>query len=103
EAPKREPGASIPWGPNHEFKDGWIDLVDPDTGATVARYRGDAALRKFAPGSNYVIVYDETEDGVPYIHLLEPRLVRTPSPVDPHTSSAQIAAPSKRREGSRPG
>ena len=75
-APKREPGASIPWGPNHEFKDGWIDLVDPRTGLTVARYRGDAILSGFAYGSKYVVVYDETEDGVPYIHLLEPRLVR---------------------------
>ena len=76
EAPERERNASIPMGSRDEFVDGWIDLVDPATGLTVARYRGDSGLKGFADGSRYVVAYQETEAGVPYIHLLEPRLVR---------------------------
>ncbi len=76
EAPERGRGASIPLGSRDEFVDGWIDLVDPGTGLTVARYHGDSGLKGFAFGSRYVVAYQETEAGVPYIHLLEPKLVR---------------------------
>lgn len=77
EAPERRRGASIPPpGSRNEFVDGLIDLVDTATGLTVARYRGDSSLKGFAYGSRYVVAYQETEAGVPYIHLLEPRLVR---------------------------
>ena len=61
-----------------ELYDGWIDLVDPSTGATLARYHGDEFLAGFAAGSRCVVTHQETDAGVPYIHLLEPRLSRGP-------------------------
>ncbi len=59
-----------------QLRDAWLDLVDPDTGLTIARYRQDAAVKGFAAGSRYVVDYQETDAGVPFLHLLEPRLVR---------------------------
>jgi len=56
--------------------DGWLDLVDPATGRTLARHRDDAKFSGFAAGSSYVVVYHETDAGVPYLHLLEPKLSR---------------------------
>ena len=76
EAPETDPDEGIRLELSSQSRDGWIDLVDPATGLTIARYRGDASLKGFAHGSRYVVVYEETEAGVPYIHLLEPRLVR---------------------------
>ena len=59
-----------------ELRDGWVDLVDPATGRTHARYHQDNALGKFVAGSRYVVDYEETEAGVPFIHIMEPRLSR---------------------------
>ena len=56
------------------LRDGWLDLVDPATGRTIARYHQDSAFMQLAGG--YVIGYHETEAGVPFLHLLEPRLSR---------------------------
>lgn len=60
-----------------ELRDGWVDLVDPTTGRTLARYHQDNALKGFAAGSGrYVVDYEETDAGVPFIHILELRLAR---------------------------
>ena len=59
-----------------QLRDGWLDLVDPGTGRTLARYHQDGLFVGFAGGSRYVIGYEETEAGVPFLHLLEPRLSR---------------------------
>lgn len=56
------------------MRDGWLDLVDPATGRTLARYHQDNTLGRFAGG--YVVDYHETTAGVPFLHLLEPRLSR---------------------------
>ena len=79
-APDLEWGERVPAGspmteapPRLEY-DGWLDLVDPDTGLTIARHRNDGHLLGFAQGSRYIVAYHETDEGVPYLHLLEPRL-----------------------------
>ena len=54
--------------------DGVLDLVDPETMRTLARYRSDLPLRGFAHGSDMILAYEETEEGVPWLHLLRPRL-----------------------------
>lgn len=59
-----------------QLRDGWLDLVDPGTGRTLARYHQDGVFVGFAGGSRYVIGYEETAAGVPFLHLLEPRLSR---------------------------
>ena len=59
-----------------QLRDGWLDLVDPGTGRTLARSHHDGVFVGFAGGSRYVIGYEETEAGVPFLHLLEPRLSR---------------------------
>lgn len=56
--------------------DSWVELLDPNTGETLARYFDKGFLFGFAAGSRYLVGYHETEAGVPYIHLLEPRLSR---------------------------
>ena len=56
--------------------DTWVELLDPATGETLARYFDKGAFERFVPGSRYLISYHETDAGVPYIHLLEPRLSR---------------------------
>ena len=60
--------------PMHEIHNSWVELLDPDTGETLARYFDEGFLLGFVPGSRYVKAYHETDAGVPYIHLLEPRL-----------------------------
>ncbi len=60
--------------PFDQLRDSWLDLVDPATGLTIARYHSDAALLGFAGG--YVPWVQESDAGVPYLHLLEPRLSR---------------------------
>ena len=62
--------------PRHDIHDSWVELLDPDTGETLARYFDEGFLLGFVPGSRYVKAYHETDAGVPYIHLLEPRLTR---------------------------
>ena len=57
--------------------DSWVELLDPATGETLARYFDKGGfLYHFVPGSRYLVAYHETDAGVPYIHLLEPRLSR---------------------------
>ena len=70
------PGGQIPEAPWQTVLDGWLDLIDPQTGRTLARYRGDDALLGFAHGSRYVVAYHEPESGGAYLHLLEPALSR---------------------------
>lgn len=57
-----------------KLSDAWLDLVDPDTGRTIGRHHQDGILLGFASGSRYVVAYHETDAGVPFIHLLEPRV-----------------------------
>lgn len=78
DAPPMGLGQRVPQGPWRELYDGWIDLVDPSAGTTLARYHDDEFLTGFAAGSRYVVTYHETDAGVPYIHLLEPKLSRGP-------------------------
>lgn len=59
-----------------KLSDGWLDLVDPDTGRTIGRHHQDGIFLGFAGGSGYAVAYHETDAGVPFIHLLEPRLSR---------------------------
>lgn len=62
--------------PPHIRSDSWLELLDPVTGRTLARHFDRGAFERFVPGSRYLISYHETDAGVPYIHLLEPRLSR---------------------------
>ena len=77
--PNRPPGGAVNINtePYQTIFDGWLDLVDPSTGKTIARYHGDDGTIGFAAGSRLFIAFHETEAGVPYIHLLNPRLSRT--------------------------
>ena len=58
------------------LRESWLDLVDPATGRTIARYRQDNALGGFAGGSGYLVDYRETDAGVPFLRLLKPQLSR---------------------------
>ena len=62
-----------PW---QDIYDSGVELLDPATGETLARYFDKGFLTGFVPGSRYLKAYHETDAGVPYIHLLEPRLSR---------------------------
>ena len=59
-----------PRAPPKALTDSWLDLVDPATGSTLARYQTDEAIIGFASGSRYVVLYRESEAGVPSITLL---------------------------------
>ena len=72
-------GTPIPQAPPRLQFDGWVDLVDPETGLTIVRHQNDGHLLGFAQGSRYVVAYHETDDGVPYLHLLEPEVVGRPA------------------------
>ena len=52
--------------------DGVLDLIDPETGRTLARYRSDLPFPGFVYGSDMVMAYEETQEGVPRVHLLRP-------------------------------
>ena len=58
--------------PGHTIYDGVLDLIDPETGRTLARHRSDLPLPGFVYGSDMVIAYEETQEGVPRLHLLRP-------------------------------
>lgn len=73
--PTRDP-ARLRSIPSERLLDSWLDLVDPATGHTVARYRDDYVLSRFANGSRYLVRYRETAAGIPSITLLNPRLSR---------------------------
>lgn len=62
--------------PREQRLDSWLDLVDPSTGRTIARYRDDHVLSRFANGSRYLVRYRETAAGIPSITLLNPKLSR---------------------------
>lgn len=76
--PNRPPGGGILVNtePLQTIFDGWLDLVDPATGETIARYHGDDLFLGFAGGSRYLLAYRESEAGIPYIRLLDPALSR---------------------------
>ena len=57
--------------------DSWLDLVDPLTGRTLARYRDDYVLSRVANGSRYLVRYRESEMGIVYMTLVRPRLHRS--------------------------
>lgn len=69
-------GNEMPSEPLREVVDGWLDLVDPETGRTIARRRFDGVFPGFAENSRYLVAYHETDGGVPFLHFLEPRLSR---------------------------
>lgn len=81
------PGEPIPEVPWQTVLDGWLDLVDPSTGRTVARYQVDDALLGFAHGSQYVVSYHEPRAGGAYIHLLEPNITRGDRPGRGHAAT----------------
>ncbi len=56
------------------IQDGVLDLINPETGQTLARYRSDLRFRHFVYGSDMVVAYEETQAGVPWLHLLRPRV-----------------------------
>ncbi len=45
--------------------DGVMDLIDPETARTLARYRSDLPMPGFVYGSDMVMAYEETSAGVP--------------------------------------
>ncbi len=65
-------------GPRQAMWDSWLELIDPSSGKTLARHYDKGVFKTFANGSRsrYFYSYHETDAGVPYIHLLEPRLSR---------------------------
>lgn len=90
------PGGQIPEAPWQTVLDGWLDLIDPATGRTIARYQGDDALLGFANGSRYVVSYHEPDSGGSYIRLLEPRLSRVSSGLGRHASPTPSTRPVRR-------
>ena len=68
-------GGTLP-DPVQDVYDSWVELLDPATGETLARYFDKGVRSGFVLGSRYLVAYHETDAGVPYIHLLEPRLSR---------------------------
>lgn len=71
----------VPQVPPRKTWDGWVELVDPSTGRTLARHRNDGFLSGVAHGSGYLVGHYETDAGVPYIHLLQPRIAGWPTPL----------------------
>lgn len=90
------PGGQIPEAPWQTVLDGWLDLIDPATGRTIARYHGDDALLGFANGSRYLVSYHEPDSGGSYIRLLEPRLSRVSSGSERHASPKPSTRPVRR-------
>lgn len=66
--------------PFERIVDSWVDLVDPSTGRTIARHHNDGFFKGFAHGSPYVVAYQESEAGIPFIHLLRIGLTRSGAP-----------------------
>ena len=90
------PGGQIPEAPWQTVLDGWLDVIDPATGRTLARYHGDDALLGFANGAPYVVSYHEPDSGGAYIHLLEPRLSRVSPGRGEHASRPPSTRPVRR-------
>ena len=72
-------GQELPDVPRRRVVDSHLDLLDPVTGRTLARARLDGRTAGFAYGSRYLVAFHETEAGVPYIHLLHPRVSGLPT------------------------
>lgn len=86
-----------------EIHDGVLDLIDPKTGRTLVRYRSDIQLRRFVYGSDMVMAYEETEAGVPWLHILRPRLERQAQSAFPRPQrSGRVLEPSPRGRTPRP-
>lgn len=87
-----------------EILDGVVDLVDPETLRTLARHRSDLQFLDFAQGSDMILAYEETEAGVPWLHLLRPTLVGAPrgafTPSDAPAARAELPTASSRSFGS---
>ena len=60
----------------HGLRDGWLDLVDPATGRTVARLHQDDVSKRFY--GDYLVQIFLTDAGVPFIRLMKPRLHGSP-------------------------
>ena len=75
---RRAPMSPPPEVPPRRVWEGWVELVDPSTGRTLARHRSDGFITGVAHGSRYLVGYYETDRGVPYIHLLAPRVSTPP-------------------------
>lgn len=71
---RRAPMSPPPQVPPRRVWEGWVELVDPASGRTLARHRSDGFIKGAAGGSRYLVGYYETEGGVPYIHLLAPKV-----------------------------
>lgn len=72
----RTKGGEFPSEPPREWVDGWLDLADPATGHTLARHHQEGAFLCFVAGSSYLVAYHEADAGIPFLHILEPRLSR---------------------------
>ena len=73
---ERQTQGGLPTEPWNVILDSWIDLVDPESGTTLARYHTDGLLLGFVEGSRYLLGYHGTDAGVPYVHLLRLELTR---------------------------
>ena len=69
-------GGALPDEPPQEVRDTWLDLVDPATGRTLARFHSDASASDFVDGSRYFYFYNETDAGQPSVVIVEPHLTR---------------------------
>lgn len=86
-------GTTMPDVPPRTLYDGWIDLLDPETGKTIARLQNDGLFHQVAKGSRYVVAYHETDGGVPFLHLLNPRLVRDLNPSAANSDAGEHSRP----------
>lgn len=59
-----------------EIRDSWLDLVDPATGRTLARFHSDGSASDFVDGSRYFYFYNESDAGEPSVVIVEPHLTR---------------------------
>ena len=69
-------GPEFPTDPPRKWLDGWLDLVDPTTGRTLARHHQDGVFLHSVAGAGYLVAYHETDAGIPFLHILEPGLSR---------------------------
>ncbi len=66
----------VPEEPPQEIRDSWLDLVDPATGRTLARFHSDGSASDFVEGSRYFYFYNESDSGEPSVVIVEPHLIR---------------------------
>lgn len=72
-----EAGGPFPDVPRQDVIDGWLELVDPGTGRTIARTRVDHGML-WVPGSDLLAVLREDDLGFPHVDLVRARLVEPP-------------------------